>query len=39
VDSSGLAAFAFIGVVDTNFSSKPALASWDSLMAAKLVVL
>ncbi|HTR28390.1 MAG TPA: hypothetical protein VMH27_03920 [Puia sp.] len=39
VDSSGLAAFAFIGLVDSNFSPKPALASWDSLMAAKLVVL
>ena len=31
VDSAGLAAFAFIGVVDTSFNPKPALAVWDSL--------
>jgi hypothetical protein len=30
-DSAGLAAFAFIGVVDTGFNPKPALAAWDSL--------
>ncbi|HEV3411236.1 MAG TPA: hypothetical protein VG101_02105 [Puia sp.] len=36
VDSAGLAAFAFIGVVDTNFVAKPALSAWDSLMAVKL---
>ena len=31
VDSAGLVAFAFLGVVDTNFNPKPALAAWDSL--------
>jgi len=31
VDSAGLAAFAFLGVVDTSFNPKPALAAWDSL--------
>jgi hypothetical protein len=31
VDSAGLVAFAFLGVVDTSFNPKPALAAWDSL--------
>jgi hypothetical protein len=31
VDSAGLAAFAFLGVVDTSFNPKPALGVWDSL--------
>ena len=39
VDSAGLAAFAFIGVVDTNFVAKPAMSAWDTLMAQKFVVL
>ena len=30
-DSAGLAAFAFLGVVDTSLHAKPALGSWDSL--------
>jgi len=31
VDSAGLYPFAFLGVVDSNFNPKPALAAWDSL--------
>jgi hypothetical protein len=30
-DSAGLYPFAFLGVVDSNFKAKPALAAWDSL--------
>ena len=30
-DSSGLLPFAFLGVVDSNFAAKPALAAWDTL--------
>jgi hypothetical protein len=36
VDSLGLAAFAFIGLVDTALQAKPALAAWDSLRAKPL---
>jgi len=32
VDTAGLAPFAFLGVVDSNFVAKPALAVWDSLL-------
>jgi hypothetical protein len=31
VDSAGLYPFAFLGVVDSSFHPKPALAAWDSL--------
>ena len=37
VDSAGLYPFAFIGVVDSSFNPKPALAAWDSLMAGKFL--
>jgi hypothetical protein len=37
VDSAGLYPFAFIGVVDSSFNPKPALAAWDLLMAAKFL--
>ena len=30
-DTAGLYAFAFLGIVDSNFNPKPALAVWDSL--------
>ena len=30
-DSAELYPFAFLGVVDSNFNPKPALAAWDSL--------
>jgi hypothetical protein len=36
VDSAGLYPFAFLGVVDSNFNSKPALAAWDSLLRQSL---
>jgi hypothetical protein len=32
VDTAGLSPFASLGVVDTNFVAKPALAVWDSLL-------
>jgi len=35
-DSAGLIPFAFLGVVDSNFTAKPALAVWDSLRALPL---
>ena len=35
-DSAGLVPFAFLGVVDSNFAPKPALAAWDSLKARPL---
>jgi hypothetical protein len=31
-DAAGLSVFAFLGVVDSNFTPKPALAVWDSLL-------
>jgi hypothetical protein len=37
VDSAGLYPFAFIGVVDTSFGAKPALAAWDSLRAVNYI--
>jgi hypothetical protein len=37
VDSAGLYPFAFLGVVDSNFNSKPALAAWDSLLRQSLM--
>ncbi len=35
-DASGLILFAFLGVVDSNFTPKPALAAWDSLLKQPL---
>jgi len=35
-DSTGLFPFAFLGVVDSNFAPKPALAAWDSLRSIPL---
>jgi hypothetical protein len=35
-DSAGLYAFAYLGVVDSNFAAKPALAAWDSLRQVPL---
>jgi len=31
-DAAGLSVFAYLGVVDSNFIPKPALAAWDSLL-------
>jgi hypothetical protein len=36
VDSAGLYPFAFLGVVDSSFNPKPALAAWDSLLRQPL---
>jgi hypothetical protein len=35
-DSAGLVPFAFLGMVDSNFIPKPALATWDSLRGKPL---
>jgi hypothetical protein len=35
-DTAGLYPFAFLGVVDSNFRPKPALAAWDSLLKQPL---
>jgi hypothetical protein len=35
-DSAGLYPFAYLGVVDSNFAAKPALAAWDSLRQVPL---
>ena len=37
-DASELSPFAFLGMVDTNFAPKPALATWDSLRQLPLTV-
>jgi len=36
IDTAGLFPFAFLGVVDSNFAAKPALAAWDSLRHTSL---
>jgi hypothetical protein len=36
IDTTGLFPFAFLGVVDSNFAAKPALAAWDSLRQVPL---
>jgi hypothetical protein len=35
-DSAGLVPFAYLGMVDTNFTPKPALLAWDSLFKVPL---
>ena len=35
-DSAGLVPFAYLGLVDTNFTPKPALLAWDSLFKVPL---